>query len=561
MPIPHADPGQRWLSLHDTRLRVGGEGSVLEVERPGQGRHGTNPGPPLEAADLRGDDRRRMTGGRGVGAVRGDASGGRRKLGRRLLHEPAGGVIEPDLQRQRRTGPDLCLGRHDLHPGWLARRPLRRVSDQLGGGLGLGVGCLMVLGDSRVAEAIQPRTGRQVDPPLPGDRRRRDLVLLDEPHPVDELQPVRRRFEHVPAARRADVEFALGHERAAANDRPEELHRLADGSTGRLVKDEDLGAVVHEIHPVAEHHRHRPAVHHPLLLPEDAGGGDVARADRLEGRRRAHRGVVEILLGLRHVDRVAGHERRDVEPAARELEVPDGLARPRLEVPDAAVARSEDQRRLAAEVRERRRAVGRVLGQLLRAVHPADRAGRGVETEEAVGRPGGVTPAGDDGAGDDQVVEHDRDVRPAAVGGEEAELFVQRPLPLRPAGRRVDRREHAAHAMREHGVGPRVGADSRPADPLGRDIGEIDVEHVLPELLSGAGVEAQHLLRLLLRARLVADEGVEFASHDHRRGDAAGRVALPEDVGVLARIECRGQAAARVLPVLPGAAPVGPFIG
>ena len=365
----------------------------------------------------------------------------------------------------------------------------------------------------------------------------------------------------MPAARGADVKFSIRHERAAPHDRAEQFLRLADRFARRLVEHVDLGAVVHKIHPLAEHDRHRPAVHYALSLPDRVGGGDVARAGGLEGGGRAHRGVVEILLGLRDIDRLAVDEGGDIQSPPRQFEIPDGLARARLEVPDAAVARPEDERRLPAHVCQGRRAVGRIFGEFLRTVHPADLTGLRVEPEEAVGGPRRVAPAGHDGAGDHEILEHDRDVRAAAVGGEKPKLLVERTLPSRLACFGIDRCEHTTHTMGEDRVGRRIGDHGRPADPLGRHVGQVDVEDVLPELLAGGRVEAEHLLGLLLRAGLVPHERVELSAHDHRRGNASRLVVLPENVRAFFRIERRHQRRTTGGAVFLRTTPVGPLGG
>ena len=363
----------------------------------------------------------------------------------------------------------------------------------------------------------------------------------------------------MPATRRANEELAVGHEWASADDRAEQFLRAADRRARLPVERIHLRTVIDEIHTVAEHDRHRPAIHHALLLPDRIRGRDVARAGRLEYRGGSHRRVVEVFLRLRDVDRVVIHERRGVDAAARQLEVPHRLARSRLEVPHAAVARAEDERGGPAEIGERRRAVGGVFGEFLRAVHPADLAGRLVHPEEAMGGPGGVAPARHDGAGDHEILEHHRNVRPPAVRGEKAEFLVQRPLPLRRSRGGVDGREYAAHAVGKDSVARGIGDDGRPADPLGRYVRKIDVEHVFPELLARRRVEAEHLLRLFRRPRLVPHEREQPPAHDHGGGDAACLVALPEHVGALPGIERGDERRAGVVPILLRAAPVGPI--
>ena len=555
MPIPHPDPGQRRLSLQEAGLGIGGERDLLEVEPPGQRRHRADPRPAFEIAHLGRHGRpcvhpRRCR----VAAVGRHAPGGRGEHGRRFLHEPAGGVVEPHRKRQRLPGGDQGLGGHDLHPGRLAGRALRGRRD-LGGAGRPGPRC--VPGILR-PQAIDPRAGHQVEEAVGRDRRGGHLVFLVEPCPEVKLHPVGRRLDHVEAARRADIELAVGHQRAAPDDRAQEPQRPAHRRAGRPVEGVHLGPVLDDVDAVADDDRHRPPGHDPLSLPEAGRVGDLAAAGRPEGGGRTHRGVVEVFLGLGGVDGVADDQRRSVDPPAGELEIPDGLAGAGLEVPDAAVARAEHDRRLAVEHGQRGRAVGRVFRELPGAVHPADRAGGLVHPQEAVSRPGSVAPAGHHGAGDHEIFEDHRDVRPTAVGREKPELLVEAPLPLRLARRGVDRGEHAAHAVGEDGVALGIGHHGRPADPLGRHVGEIDVEYVLPELPARQGVEADHLLRLLGGVGLVSHERVQPPPHDHRRRDAP-LVMGPADVLPRVGVEGRHQRRPCVVPVLPRPPPIRPL--
>ena len=295
--IPHADPGERRLTPHSARLRVGAERDVVKVEAPRERWHRADTRSALETADLRRHDRGGVNaGGRRVAAILAHRAGGRGKLGGRLPHESSGRIVEPHRERQGSPGLNLHLGRHDLHPGGFARRALRARRHLL------RCRCLRLRHAAihlRLrAEAVEPGSGREEHQPVPGDRRCRHLVLVIEPHAVDELQAILRRLEHVPAARRADVEFAVGHQRAAPDDRAEEFDGLAHGAAGLLVEGVNLSAVVYEVNPAIEDDRHRAAVHHALLLPGDAGRRDVARAHPLEASYRAHRRVVEVLLRL-----------------------------------------------------------------------------------------------------------------------------------------------------------------------------------------------------------------------------------------------------------------------
>ena len=53
---------------------------------------------------------------------------------------------------------------------------------------------------------------------------------------------------------------------------------------------------------------------------------------------------------------------------------------------------------------------------------------------------------------------------------------------------------------------------------------------VVPDFFARGGVKAENLFAFVVRARLVAIDGVEFAPHDDGRADAAGFVIRPEDI-------------------------------
>ena len=112
------------------------------------------------------------------------------------------------------------------------------------------------------------------------------------------------------------------------------------------------------------------------FLPDLARLRDVAGQPGLDRRHRAASSVpVGVLFAVPHIDDVAIDRRRDVQPAARELILPDDLARPRLQGIHPAVARAADQQLLAADRGDHRRGIDRVRRTQPRADEP-DESGR-----------------------------------------------------------------------------------------------------------------------------------------------------------------------------------------
>ena len=338
-----------------------------------------------------------------------------------------------------------------------------------------------------------------------------------------------------PAAVRFDrVDLAvcvkcIGLHDPAQRDAPS--HRLARGR----IQDLQFGTVVEHPQPIIQQQRLAAPDHQPVDAPCGARLGQV-RAHRLFGRRRVdgdegpHRGALRVLLTVPRIDARSRDQWRRVDAAPREGEFPDRPAGAGLQRPDAAVARAENQRLLAVDHRDRGTAVRRVLRQFVRAGVPDHVARPLVQGEHAVRRLRHLTPAGHDAADDDQVLKYDREVRAAAVGTEQTQPFVQRNVPPRLPGPCIDALEMAAHALGEDAGGLRVARTGRPADARVRDIGQIDIETVLPDRLARLGVEAHDLFTLPRGVGLGQHQRVEFAFH-HDGGAAASQIGtLPADI-------------------------------
>ena len=139
---------------------------------------------------------------------------------------------------------------------------------------------------------------------------------------------------------------------------------------------------------------------------------------------------------------------------------------------------------MAAQRGEEWGAVGGVFGEFFGAVAPPHFAGANVHPEKSVCWAGRLAPAGHNGAGNDKILKHHRDIRAAPVGGEKTKFLVERTVPQRVAGGSIDCRECAAYAVRKDGVRGRVSHDARPANAFGRHIREIHMKDVLPEFFS-----------------------------------------------------------------------------
>ena len=216
-----------------------------------------------------------------------------RKISRTFLDESAAVIKQPDGELHRISSGYLRLGRDHLHP--------RRFSGRACGGLRYvlwkRVGSRSSQSSSRqchtissgcsgqcIAETIEPRPSRQVDPAIPRDWRGRHFVVLIQSHAIDSREAVGRRQEHVPSPGRADVEFAARYQRAASHDCAEQFVRPANLLARCFVVAVHLRPIVHAIESLAQQHRHGSPIHNPLLLPDRRCGSDVSGTDSLEGR-------------------------------------------------------------------------------------------------------------------------------------------------------------------------------------------------------------------------------------------------------------------------------------
>src|SRR5262249_8104489 len=134
--------------------------------------------------------------------------------------------------------------------------------------------------------------------------------------------------------------------------------------------------------------------------------------------------------------------------------------------------------------------------QVLARLRPPDGgAGALVEGDEAVAAARLVAPAGVNHAHDDQVAVHDRAVDPAAIAGDSPVFLSERPRPDDLAIL-VEAEEESLHAVAIDVARLRVARHRRPAQARADDVREEDVELVLPDELTGLGVEADDALLL-----------------------------------------------------------------
>ncbi len=142
-------------------------------------------------------------------------------------------------------------------------------------------------------------------------------------------------------------------------------------------------------------------------------------------------------------------------------------------------------------------------------------------------RLGHVAPADHDGADDDEVFTDDGKIGSPAVGAEEAEVFVQREVPLGFARFAVDALEVAANTQRVDVARFRIGNDRRPTDTGVGHVRRPDAKSVFPKRLARVDVDADDLFTLFGSFRHVADDGVEPTSQRHGCAAAAEFFVLP----------------------------------
>src|SRR4029077_2438674 len=97
-------------------------------------------------------------------------------------------------------------------------------------------------------------------------------------------------------------------------------------------------------------------------------------------------------------------------------------------------------------------------------------------------------------ADQDRVLEDDRHIGAAAVGGDEAVLLVEIMVPNHLARIAVEATEVTADALSIDAACFRVARNARPSDAGVGCVGKIDVESVVPNLLARGRVNADDLL-------------------------------------------------------------------
>ena len=333
------------------------------------------------------------------------------------------------------------------------------------------------------------------------------------------------------------VELAVGAGGGAAPDRaevegPQRLARL-------LVQRVQVGGVVHDVDPAVADRGGGEADRDPVGAPDLAGLRDVAPAPRVDRHHAAHEArQVHVLLAVGRVDDVALHEGRGVDAAHAEVELPDGLARARVDRVQPPVGGSGDHQPTPVDDSDRgARVVVRVLERTVgRRRDPAHGPGALVERHVPLARARHVAPARADDAEDEPVLVDDRDQGATAEARAPSELLAEPALPDRLPGA-VEGDELPVHVLGVDVARLGVAGEARPADAAEGDSGVVDGEASFPELLSGARVEAgDELLPEQAGPRASADAGP--AVEDDGRGPGGDvllrEVRLPDQV--LARL-------------------------
>lgn len=164
-----------------------------------------------------------------------------------------------------------------------------------------------------------------------------DVVFLRQPKLLNHVDARLRRLQAVPAGRRAEIDFAVGIERRSADDRSQQLDFLDELSLFGI-DDIEIAAVVGDIDPAIDEDRRAFPFHDAAQFPDIGLAGRVTRPASLERQHHPLSAIVEVLLGLAHVNRVAHDQRRDIQATSGHAVVPDRLAGSRLKRPDRSVA-------------------------------------------------------------------------------------------------------------------------------------------------------------------------------------------------------------------------------
>jgi hypothetical protein len=352
----------------------------------------------------------------------------------------------------------------------------------------------------------------------------------------------------------ADIQLSVSERRRGLLDRPERLlpELLARGE----IESADHGPVVDLVEALAVDDGGRVAALEAVGPPLRLLALELALQAGVERGDLAHVAPVEVLLAVRQIDGGAVDDDAREDGALAHLVAPDCLAGRGLERVDGAVAAPDDQQGGAVHRRHRRRRVVGVVVAGLGRGDPDRLAGLLVQGEVAVVSAGLVAPSRRERGDDDEVVDHDRRHRAAAVGRDGPELLGERTVPEELARGR-EGAQLARNAEDVDVAGLAVHGGGGPADAVGGHVRVVDVEARLPDPGAGVGVQADDAL---LHRVLVADRrvNVEPVAEDHRAGArAVGR--LPGQVLTRRRPAGRQVLFARTA-VLVGPPPVRPVV-
>src|SRR5262245_10223741 len=102
----------------------------------------------------------------------------------------------------------------------------------------------------------------------------------------------------------------------------------------------------------------------------------------------------------------------------------------------------------------------------------------------------GITPIHKHGANQDGVLENERHIGSARKSRNRAKLFMKWPAPPHDTRVAFQAAEVSTDALHVDSPGFRIDHGRRPADALWRDLGQVDIEPVVPDDVAGGGVRA-----------------------------------------------------------------------
>ena len=342
------------------------------------------------------------------------------------------------------------------------------------------------------------------------------------------------RFDDVKRPVFADVNFSVTRDRTTGDNSAEFV--LSKFFPFGRVDDIHRSAIFQVIHAAIDQQRSTLSDRFRGELPPETLLCDVSFAGRLEREDRAERRrVVEELFRMTAVDVAVHDDRRRVDAASRGVEAEDDFPGARLNGINRTVTSTGDDRGLTVHNRHERRAVGCVFWTDFGALNPNRLAGGFVEGDVAVSRDRVLIPAGHHAAEDHEVFKHDREIRPAAIGAEDAVFLHQRAFPDCFTGLAVDALADAAQALQEDATRRRITDDARPADSFSRSVSQEHVVDVLPQNFAGVDVGTDDFLALFGRLRFMPANGVELAVEDDRRAACGQLFAFPDEILAVCR--------------------------